>query len=288
MQSDIQGVGLFLQHMPPQRTLLGTLVGTTTLNATTKQVLSLSWTERREYLEGLWQFNARRAAQEPSGVVQELYDVAKTAGVLRRFNQLPCTLACRMRRADLLTQAGAKNRRVMILGDDDLLSVELARREFPEVAVADCDDRLLARIAEETASLARPPRLVRADFREGLPAEEKAEICVTDPPNSIAAALVFFRLAIWAVRHYKDAEVYMMINPRILGSNFALIERFGESCGYEIATRIPDFNSYPLGLVDQFMLKSAWRCLLGKKSPNAGSGEPLHYTSDCFVFRRRG
>ncbi len=284
MQGDIQGVGLFLQRTPPQRTVLGALVKATALNATAKQVLSLRWGERRDYLEALWEFNAQRAASDlPEAAT--LYDVTKTAGVLRRFNQLPCTLESRLRRADLLADAGARLRRIMILGDDDLLSVELARRGFPHVAVADCDVRLLTRIARETESLEKPPRLIRADFREGLPEDEKAEICVLDPPNSVAAALTFFRLAIWSVRHCRDASVYMMINPRILGSNFSLIERYGELCGYEIVTQVHALNSYPLGSVDQLMLKSAWRFLLGKQAPD-DSG-PLHYTSDCFVFRRR-
>jgi predicted methyltransferase len=287
LQGEIQGVGLFLQRTPPRRTLLGALVGTTTLNATTKQVLSLSWGERREYLEGLWQFNAKLAEADGSVEQVGLYAVSKTAGVLRRFNQLPCSLASRMRRADLLADAGTKLRKLMILGDDDLLSVELARRGFPQVAVADCDVRLLTRIAQETQELAKPPRLIRADFREGLPEEEKAEICVLDPPNSIAAALTFFRLAIWTVRHCKDAQVYMMINPRILGSNFSLIERFGESCGYEISRHLPAFNSYPLGSVDQLMLRSAWRVLLGRTAPALAPDQPLHYSSDCFVFTRR-
>lgn len=284
MQGEIQGVGLFLERTPPQRTLLGALVKATALNATTKQVLSLRWNERRQYLEGLWDFNSQRASRADANV-DNLYDVSKTAGVLRRFNQLPCTLDSRMRRADLLTESGLSDKRIMILGDDDLLSVELARRNFLDVAVADCDVRLLTRIARETEGMKHAPRLIRADFREGLPETERAEVCLLDPPNSIAAALTFFRLAIWSVRHSRDASICMMINPRILGSNFALIERFGESCGFEIATQVRCFNSYPLGTVDQLMLRSAWRVLLGKRSP-ATSG-PLHYTSDCFVFKRR-
>lgn len=283
MQGDIQGVGLFLQRTPPHRTLLGALVKATALNATTKQVLSLRWRERRDYLEGLWSFNESRAAT-PGLESAGLYTVAKTAGVLRRFNQLPCSLESRMRRADLLDDAGARLRRILLLGDDDLLSVELARRGFPQVAVADCDVRLLTRITRETEGIAKPPRMIRADFRQGLPEDERAEICVLDPPNSIAAALTFFRLAIWSVRHCRDASIYMMINPKILGSNFGLIERFGESCGFEVARQIHGFNSYPLGSVDQVMLKSAWRFLLGKTAP---SRDRLHYSSDCFVFKRR-
>ncbi len=284
MQGDIQGVGLFLQRTPPRRTLLGALVKATALNPTTKQVLSLRWRERRDYLESLWSFNERRAVSE-SLDGGDLYAVSKTAGLLRRFNQLPCSLESRMRRADLLNDAGAKLRKILVLGDDDLLSVELARRGFPHVAVADCDARLLSRISRETAGLAKPPRLIRADFREGLPESERAEICMLDPPNSIAAALTFFRLAIWSVRHCWDASIYMMINPKILGANFDLIKGFGESCGFEVARQIHGFNAYPLGSVDQVMLKSAWRFLLGKTAPG-GMGR-LHYSSDCFVFKRR-
>ena len=95
------------------------------LNATTEQVLGLELAEQRAYLENLWQFN-HRPQQARSASHDDLYGHSKGIGFLRRFNQLPCTVESRRARADLLREMDPAACRILILGDDDLLAVELA------------------------------------------------------------------------------------------------------------------------------------------------------------------
>ena len=114
-----------------QDKVIGWVLRALPLNPTTRQVLDLTYDEQLAYLQNLWDFNQRNRGV---GSVDRgaLYAGQKAAGLMRRFNQLPCTLATRKARADLLSGRGLEASRILILGDDDLLSVELSPRGSAE------------------------------------------------------------------------------------------------------------------------------------------------------------
>lgn len=271
-----------------QGAVLGPLLRAIPLNATTKQVLGLKRNEQRAYLETLYRFNQEQPPARSTtrgAAAAALYKISKAAGLIRRYNQLPCTIETRQRRADLLSGLDPEGRRILVLGDDDLVSVELARRGFRHVTVADCDAQLVATIARETAGLATPPRVVQADFRQGFSCPEPMDVVFLDPPYSVDGALAFLRLAFAAAKDAPTTRVYLMINQAILGSAFSEITDFAARCGYRLAETHPAFNAYPLGAFEASVLRAAWKLVLNLPLPvNARSG--LLFCSDCFVFAR--
>jgi hypothetical protein len=288
-QSVIRGgvIRYLLASYCRQGSVLGPLLRAIPLNASTKQVLGLRRSEQRAYLEGLHRFNQEQPLTRSGtrGAAAALYKIRKAAGLIRRYNQLPCTVETRQRRADLLTGLDPEQQRILVLGDDDLVSVELARRGFRHVTVADCDAQLIATIARETAGLATPPHIVHADFRRGFVCPEPMDVVFLDPPYSIDGALAFLRLAFASAKDAPTTRVYLMINPAILGSAFAAITDFAARFGYRLAERRPGFNAYPLGAFEATVLRAAWQLVLHLPLPaNARGG--LLFCSDCFVFER--
>jgi hypothetical protein len=280
-----------------ETSMLGPLLRQIPLNATTRQVLSLGRAEQRAYFENLWRFNDEQArkgldgAATPEGsggraggrAASALYQIRRTAGLIRRFNQLPCTVGTRERRADLLVGLPEATTRILVLGDDDLLSVELARRGYAKVTVADCDEQLLGRIASETKDLETPPRIVRADFRQGFSAPEPADVVFLDPPYFLDGAQAFLRLAIQAAA--PAARLYLMINPDIFGGRFGEITGTAGRQSFKVVRHRPRFNAYPIGILEASCLRIAWGLLMGRPLPRLG-GRSLLFCSDCFELER--
>ena len=252
------------------------------LNATTEQVLGLELAEQRAYLENLWQFN-HHPKQARAAHHDDLYGHSKGIGFLRRFNQLPCTVESRRARADLLRELNPAASRILILGDDDLLAVELAQRGFRHVTVADCDERLLERIRDETKDLATPPQIIAADFRAGFVWDGHADVIFLDPPYSVSGAEAFLQLAI--AHAAPKSRIYLMINPFVVGRPFSQVIAKAVHAGYHLAKQRPSFNGYPIGWFESTILRLAWRYFLGvQNAPKAP--EQLYFCSDCFEFQR--
>jgi N4-bis(aminopropyl)spermidine synthase len=169
------------------------------------------------------------------------------------LDQCHCTARTKLRRVLALHGAGALGgRRILLLGDDDLISVALARfvRELGsrdtirELAVVDVDERLLAFIGEETGATDYPTRLIRCDLRDPLPASLAGcfDTIVTDPPYTAEGAALFLSRAVEATAG-PGADVFLSFGSRRPGAQSEL-QRTIVRMGLEIRSLTRDFNDY--------------------------------------------
>ena len=99
-------------------------------------------------------------------------------------------------------------RRILLLGDDDLMSVALLRfaRQFllpiEELVVLDLDQRLLEFIGSELDGAPFPIQRLRWDARRPLPASlaGRFDTVVTDPPYTVGGAGLCLARAVSASR----------------------------------------------------------------------------------------
>lgn len=183
--------------------------------------------------------------------VARLAEAAPAADV--ELDQCHCTAKTKLRRVLALHAAGALGgRRILLLGDDDLLSLTLARfvRQLgsgdviAELAVVDVDERVLAFIRDELADAPFPVRLVRHDLRDQLPvplAGRYATIA-TDPPYTQSGAELFLSRALQAAAG-EGADVFLSFGSRRPGAQLAL-QRGIADMGLELRALTRDFNDY--------------------------------------------
>jgi predicted methyltransferase/DNA-directed RNA polymerase subunit RPC12/RpoP len=118
------------------------------------------------------------------------------------LDQCPCTPDTAMLRALLMQKNGAlEGRRVLILGDDDSLSVAigLAGRAFGRgdltrgVTVVESDPRRVAFLRAAAASDEIAIEVVEHDLRHPLPSRltRAFDVLATDPPYTLAGARLF-------------------------------------------------------------------------------------------------
>jgi hypothetical protein len=169
------------------------------------------------------------------------------------LDQCHCTPKAKLRRVLALHAADAiRGRRILLLGDDDLTSVALARfasffaaqGAAAEVTVVDVDERVLAFVQKEAASAPFPVRLVQHDLRDALPAELEGryDTVVTDPPYTAAGARLFLVRATEALAG-PGSSVFLSFGSRRPGVQLEL-QRAVVEAGLEIRSLTRDFNDY--------------------------------------------
>jgi N4-bis(aminopropyl)spermidine synthase len=168
---------------------------------------------------------------------------------LVELDQCHCTPKTKLRRVLALHDAGAiADRRILLLGDDDLIAVALLRFarqlhvRIAKLAVVDIDQRLLDFIAGELADAPFPVRLHCRDAREPLPFGQRFDTVVTDPPYTVAGASLFLTRAAEALAG-EGSQIFFSFGSRRPGAQLAMQRTIGE-LGLEIRSLTRDFNDY--------------------------------------------
>ncbi len=166
---------------------------------------------------------------------------------LVELDQCHCTPKTKLRRVLALHAADAINgRRILLLGDDDLLSIALLRfvRQFggtiEQLVVADIDKRLLEFIAGELEGAPFSFACVEWDVREVR--SGRFDTVVTDPPYTAAGGRLFLERAVASLAG-PGSQIFLSFGSRRPGVQ-AELQRAIVEAGLEIRSLTRDFNDY--------------------------------------------
>jgi predicted methyltransferase/DNA-directed RNA polymerase subunit RPC12/RpoP len=170
------------------------------------------------------------------------------------LDQTHCTVDTKLRRVLAMHEAGAvAGRRILVLGDDDLVSVALAAfaglvgpaARPRAVTVLDCDAGLVRYLREELAAHGLAAEVVEHDLRDPLPAALAGEFDVvcTDPPYTVAGAELFLSRAVAALAPGAGRHVFFSFGPRRPEETTAT-QRLMADMGLAVRSLTPGFNSY--------------------------------------------
>jgi predicted methyltransferase len=190
---------------------------------------------------------------ELSPVVRDLARLARDAPEPRLdLDQCHCTVETKLRRVLALHESDALvGRRILLLGDDDLVSLAIAsvvrrfgsRRTVANLTVVDVDPAVVAwtrgRLAKAPFSVA----CLEHDLREPLPSslEKRFDTVLTDPPYTPAGSRLFLSRAATAVR--EGGRVFLSFGSRRPDAAFVLQQDLA-AMGFAIARLARDFNRY--------------------------------------------
>jgi N4-bis(aminopropyl)spermidine synthase len=166
---------------------------------------------------------------------------------LVELDQCHCTPKTKLRRVLAMHAADAINgRRILLLGDDDLISIALLRfvREFggriEELVVVDIDGRLLELIASQLEGAPFPFTCVERDVREAHAG--RFDTIVTDPPYTATGARLFLAHAVDNLAG-PGSQIFFSFGSRRPGVQSELQRAIVEA-GLEIRSLTRDFNDY--------------------------------------------
>lgn len=201
------------------------------------------------YCEGL----GVRVPEELAALRDELEPIAARAPAARmELDQTHCTVDTKIRRVLKLHAAGALHGgRILLLGDDDLVAVAIARfaqlagLAIRRLAVVDADPAVLAWIGEQTAGTGTDVQLIAHDLRRRLPASLAGEFdtACTDPPYTVPGAELFLSRAVQALDARPGRHVFFSFGARRPAETVAT-QRLITGLGLAVRSLTPHFNSY--------------------------------------------
>jgi predicted methyltransferase len=201
--------------------------------------------------EGRRLFAASEGARPPlAPVLADLTALAERAPRARsELDQSHCTVETKLRRALLLRDEGAlEGKRVLLLGDDDLLSLALHRlgllETIGELVVVDVDPAVLAFIA---LGLRRtvPVACVEHDLRLPLPPAfaGRFDTVFTDPPYTAEGAELFLSRAATALAPRVGGSVFLSFGAKPPAESLRVQSAIA-AMGFVIRDIRRNFNDY--------------------------------------------
>ncbi len=157
-----------------------------------------------------------------------------------------------LRRALAMLHAGAlEGKRLLILGDDDLVSVAVGLlatsggERGGQITVLDVDPRFLEHIQAAGKEFGFAVETVEHDLREPLPEQLQGgfDTVETDPPYTLPGLQLFLSRAMEGLRPMAGRDVFLSFGPRDPESQQATIETCIQM-GLAPFSITPDFNRY--------------------------------------------
>ena len=175
-------------------------------------------------------------------------------GAKTELDQTHCTVPTKLARVHRLHEARAlAGQRILLLGDDDLISVAIAHAvatagrpaAIRRLTVIDADADVLDWIRSQVSATGVAVETVRRDLREPLPQELAGafDVVLTDPPYTVAGAKLFLSRAVSGLAPEPGRHVFFSFGARRPDETVA-VQRAMAEMGLAIRSLEPGFNEY--------------------------------------------
>jgi predicted methyltransferase len=170
------------------------------------------------------------------------------------LDQTHCTVTTKIRRVLAMQEAGALlGRRILLLGDDDLMSVAIAAfaaelgvtAGIERLTVVDSDPDVLAWAGDQISGTGIGAELVEHDLRRPLPGGLAGgfDVACTDPPYTVAGAELFLSRAVSGLAPEPGRHVFFSFGARRPDETLRAQQLIG-SMGLAVRALWPNFNEY--------------------------------------------
>jgi N4-bis(aminopropyl)spermidine synthase len=170
------------------------------------------------------------------------------------LDQTHCTVGTKIRRVLRMHETGAlAGRRILLLGDDDLISVAIAafaaalglKAGIERLTVIDSDPEVLAWAGDQIAGTGVSAELVEHDLRSPLPGDLAGgfDVACTDPPYTVAGAELFLSRAVAGLAPEPGRHVFFSFGARRPDETLRTQELIG-AMGLTVRGLWPGFNQY--------------------------------------------
>ena len=209
--------------------------------------------------------------------------------VNRTYMQQPCTSRTVHQRADFAEAHFTKNDAILLLGDDDMVGVELATRGFNHVTVVDIDPKLINRIANICDSKSININLFVQDLSKPIPFELKAKdysMVILDPFYSIEGIELFMSGAKRITENSKKPCFFLCVHLlSLMRKGLSEFSEIIEDMNLELTDVFRSFNLYPIPVRTQKIIHIVNKILT--KSESMSNSNLNFFTSDALILRNR-
>jgi hypothetical protein len=214
--------------------------------------------------------------------------------IIRQHSQNPCTTVTVRRRVEKIRSLCKPEEPILVLGDDDFLSVALAEAGYRDVTALDIDRSLIRRLEQEAIRRGVVLKARVQDFLAPLPEElnHPYRLVVFDPMCTVEGVRFFMDAAIRLSAGNKDTCFFLHTHlMSLLRPGLQELRQDIENRGLEVTAFYPAFNVYPVAPGTQRLLKVLLGIMNGLflKSPALRSKDAVvqWFVSDALILRTR-
>ncbi len=155
-----------------------------------------------------------------------------------------------MRRIAFIYERGdLEDTKILVMGDDDLISIGMALTRLPqEIVVLEIDDRLIDFINKMAVKYNFPIKAKRFDVRHDLPEEYRKnfDVFITDPVETLEGITLFLSRAATSLRGIGSAGYFGLTHLEASLRKWREIEKRLLDMNFAITDMLRNFNVYPM------------------------------------------
>lgn len=208
--------------------------------------------------------------------------------VQRRFQQQPCSRLTAMRRVEYAQQIADKSAGILLIGDDDLVGVELARAGFTNITVIDIDQGVLDQLAHIGSQEGYNFKLQRHDIRQQPPefiTKGDYQLVYLDPYYSLEGVETFLGAAMAMTANSRAPYFFLSVHLlSLMKSGLSGLTPLFREFGLELYDFRRSFNFYPIPQKTRSLISLVNRTVT--KSKDLVAKDFRFFLSDAIVLRR--
>lgn len=167
---------------------------------------------------------------------------------IRSFDQAYVTVESVFSRIAFADSRGDLNQKdILILGDDDLMSIALALTGIPKSIVTfEIDERIVDFLKAHTGEMKVPVHVEKRDLRKPLPRDllGVSDTFFCDPPESVSGMNLFLERGLAGIRGAGSSGYFGLTNAESSCRKWADLEKLLIGSGFVITDLVRDFNEY--------------------------------------------
>lgn len=229
--------------------------------------------------------NTTEASQQSMIPVTGKFD----ARVFRPHSQLPCTQGTAAQRVQKALEMFSHDAKILLLGDDDMVSVELAMAGFRNVTAVDIDRKVLRSIDRICDANGLKIRSAIHDLRQPAPQHliDNYDLVFFDPEYSQAGLEMFVSSALNFTNGRPGTCFFVSIHlMSLMPSGITTAESFLNSIGVELLEFHQGFNVYPVPTRLRGLIRLVNQVLIGSKALGVDGYTFPYFLSDAMLLRK--
>ena len=209
--------------------------------------------------------------------------------IFRPHSQLPCTQGTAAMRVQKALDLVHQNAKILLLGDDDFVSIELAEAGFRNITAIDIDKKIVGDIRKLADERGLKVRLAVHDLRKPVPLDllDDYELVFFDPEYSPEGLELFLSAALNFTRGHPNTLFFTSFHlMSLMPSGIKAAQELLAHAGVELLEFHQGFNVYPVPTRLRSLIYLVNHLVIGTKDLGISGYTFPYFLSDALLLRK--